>query len=338
MSFWQIIGAAWRDAIGAIRRNSLIFLVVFLVLSALMVGFDYFVPPLHHALATGPHLHRVARSTPYRAILGLIEDIISSIIVVPLMVSVHRFVLLGKYGETLNDPKRLLFFALYLVFINIMSELPGEIEGVLQPQSSSQIFLLIMTIIAWIITVRLLLAYPAAALDKPSPLLDSWVRTRGHWWYITTVMICGWLPLLLIGIATITLAFHHGFKTPVFGIGHVLDILFSTLASVLFIALGAALVSELYLKFDGLEELRATPFVRGSGYSKDSKRPMRSFNIVIIVGVVVLAQIAYHVFPKSSVDHVEGVILVICLVPILLLVFFLFYFNLKKRFRSGRGR
>lgn len=338
MSFWQIIGAAWRDAIGTIRQNLLIFLAAFLALFALMVAFDYFVPPLHHALATGPHLHRVARSTPYRATLGLIQDIIRSIIVVPLMVSVHRFVLLGKYGETLNNPKRLLFFALYLIFINIMSQLPSEVEGVLQPQSSPQIFLLIVTVAAWIITVRLVLAYPAAALDKPSPLLDSWVRTRGHWWYITSVMICGWLPLLLIGAATIALAFHHGFKPPVFGIDLVFGLFFSTFVTILFVALGAALVSKLYLKFDGLAELQAKPFVRGSGYSKHSKRPMRNFNIGIIFGVLVLTQIAYHIFQKSSVDHVEGVILVVCLVPILLLVFFLLYLNLKKRFRSGRVR
>jgi hypothetical protein len=327
MSFWSIIVAAWHGAFGAMRRNPTIVLMVFCALFILTASFDYFVPPMHNAITNGPLSHHVARSTPRRAILGLIQDILTAIIVVPLMVSVHRFILLGEHGHTLSNKQRLLSFGLCLVLINMMSGLPGEIEGVLRPQSMPQVMLLVAIVMIWIVTVRLLLTYPAAALDKSAPLLDSWERTRGHWWYIAGVVTCGWLPFIAIFIILL-LMFFPGFKIPsIFSGGWIALLLFSTLLRVLFIAVGAGLVSELYRKFDGLAEQSIKLPYWGNDFSK---KPRRIFNPVVTFGIS-LALILFYRVSQPSVAHAVNIIATSFLILMLILILFLRAKNRSKR-------
>jgi len=326
MSFWQILFTAWREAFGAIQRNPIIFGAVFIVLFFVQVSYDYFVPVMNHAQALNSHLPRGPRSTLAHAAIDLVNDVITSIVAAPLMLTVHRFVLLGESSGPLSNGRRLVIFAGYLIAVRLLADVPTDIEGVVNPDTASQVVLLILTSAAWIITIRLLLTYPAAALERPRPLFDSWGLTRGHWWYVTCIMICGWLPLMVLD-AAILYGYYRLQPQPVFGVKEVVGVFLSAATEPLYIASGAALVSKLYLKLSASVEIRRTPSIRTSRSSG------RNVNVVIILGVFALIQIFHIIFPKSSTDHVRDVIAIICLVPILLMLLFVFYLNAKKRRR-----
>jgi hypothetical protein len=327
MSFWQIVFAAWGGAFGAIRRNPVLFGGVFLALYVAQLYFDYLTPIVHHAQAVNPHLPRVPRSTPARAALGLLDDVITSLIAAPLMLTVHRFILLGENQGALSKKRRLVFFALYLLCVRLMGDVPTHIEGVVRPDSAVQVVLLLLTTAAWIVTIRLLLAYPAAALERPVPLLDSLDLTRGHWWYIVSIMICGWLPLMIVD-AALLYAFYRIQAEPIFGVKLALEVFLSTAMTPLYIASGAALVSELYRKFDGLKERQ--PF----SYMKSKSARGRSS--VWLGGMTALGfYLARLALPKAEVSNLELILGIMSGVLLLLIGLLLAYGLLKQKARRN---
>jgi|GEM_PF-4782143 hypothetical protein len=327
MSFWQIIFAAWRGVLGAIRRNPRLFGAVFLALFVAQLSYDYLVPIVHHTQAVNPHLPRMPRLTPARAALGLLDDVITLIIAAPLMLTVHRFILLGETHGSLSKKRRLVFFALYLLGVRLMGDVPTSIEGVARPDSAAQVVLLLLTTAAWIVTIRLLLSYPAAALERPAPLYDSWGLTRGRWWYIASIMICGWLPLMIVD-AALLYAFHRVQAQPTFGIELILEVFLSTATIPLYIASGAALVSELYRKFDGLKEHQPLFYMK----AKSSRGRSGAW----IGGITMLGfYLARLALPNAEATNLELILGIVCCVVLLLIGLLLAYGLLKQKARRN---
>jgi hypothetical protein len=327
MSFWQIIFAAWRGTFGAIRRTPVLFGVVFLALLFVQVLQDYFLPVVHHVHALNSHLPRAPRATPFRAAFGLLEDIITSIIPAPLMLTVHRFVLLGESRGPLSNVRRLALFATYLLGVRLLSEVPLNIEGAVRPDTVSQVVVLILTFAASIVTIRLLLTYPAAALDRAAPLFASWTLTRGHWWYVTFIMICGWLPLMILD-AAILYGCYEIRPQLVFGVKLVVGVFLCTATKPLYIASGAALVSELYRKFDLLSEFKPILY-------RKSNSNRRKFGGLVGGISAFCFYVAGLIFPKSDVANVERVIGIGSSGILLLIGLFLAYGVIKKKLRRA---
>lgn len=327
MSFWQIIGAAWRGTFETIRRNPALFLVVLLAFIASDQLFHHFAPVLHHAQTVNPHAPRHPRATPSGAVLGLFQDIVESIIAAPLMLAVHRYVLLNETPAPFGDARRLGYFALYLLTVRLLAEVPMDIEGVLQPDSSGQITFLLIAAVILPITVRLVLTYPGAALEQQAPLRDSWDRSRGHWWYITSIMFCGGLPLIIVDLVAIAV-FFPDWKSPLPSIRLELLSFFMTASSVLYIAAGAALLSELYRKFGAID----MPRLLTSRSTKSSRGTSVSWSGAVIMLSLFIAR---QLFPASAVDHVEKILFLFCCGIFLLIGLFIAYMRLKtKRRRS----
>ncbi len=247
MEIVDLILAGWRGAIGAVQRNAVLFAGAFVAIFVLHAIYQFVVPPLHFVTTTGLNPHMVvAGHSVFRWWITLIYSVLSAIVFVPCMVAVHRFILLGEEGTALRNQSRLIRFGTFLVAILVI-----EAVGVVLPH----ILALIFGIAALIVLVRLVLTYPALALDRPRPLDESWNKSRGHWWFIAGTMVGGLLPLMVV-FALLGLLF--GGRE--FAMGHpgFLGMAVMALAGVVYVTAVAALASELYRKFGGMEQAGET--------------------------------------------------------------------------------
>jgi hypothetical protein len=287
--------------------------------------FEHLAPPLHHVLSTGPYPHDAPRATPLQAFLGLVRTAVDTVIFAPLMLTVHRSVLAGEQRAVLRNRRRLAIFAGNLFFITLLTALPGQIESVLQRHFVLQLMFLAATIVGWIATVRLLLTYPAAALDRPAPLRESWSRTKGHWWYISFIGLCGSAPLSIIFLVTLAI-FLPDFRPLMVGGGLGALIIITTPVVILSVAFGAALISELYRKFGGLEEQAMATADAGNPSGPGSFQSCFAISAVAFVFV----QIAGRVLPRPNVEHALGdlaLIAILCMVTLFALLPIMKYVN-----------
>jgi hypothetical protein len=137
--------------------------------------------------------------------IGIIFVFLSLLIIVPLLISAHRFWLLGeenaaRFFTKLTDPrerKYLYHTGLYvsiflipfsLIMLSIFIRVPGALV----------IFFFLLLPIAIFFPIRLLLVFPAIALDEATSFRFSWDLTIGMTWRIWFVNFLTFFPLSFI--------------------------------------------------------------------------------------------------------------------------------------------
>ncbi len=266
MGFWQIIGAGWRGAFGAVKTNVGLFLAALLVAVAVSCALNlivqHFIPFGGLASKFGVQGNPInpqamfAMMRPFLLVSTLgnfIQTIVIASAVTPCMIAVHRFILCAESHVAFTSLNRLRHFAALLLLIQIIDSGMGTAPlvflgtfGVLV----QSVFSLGAFIFA-LASVRLLLAFPAIALDIPNPLQDSWARTRTHWWYIVGIFFVGTMTLVLAMIPLMILSALLPLFVQKPGLyGGVLNGLFLVAVPVL----GAGFASELYRKYGGVFE------------------------------------------------------------------------------------
>jgi len=176
--------------------------------------------------------------------INLISTLLTSVAVAPCMVAVHRHILLRVDGSLFGDTRRLAYFAAWLCLFHAVPMLPMYLQAV--PSAP------ILILVAYFLMVRLVLAFPSIAVDAPKPFHESWKRTKGHWWLVAATMCFGLLPtvffMIVVAFAITPQLSEAGF----FGYnGFARIVLESVLGATIIPAVGAAVASELYLKFGG---------------------------------------------------------------------------------------
>ncbi len=238
----------WRAAVEAMARMSALFItavVLMLILNAVTV------------LVSPP-----PKQEPSLAIqlLMYVLGIVQGFVLTPVAIAMHRFVLLGemtpRYAVSLSDPRFVKFFLVSVAFqflIGIPSTLmtlslrsQGVASGIL-----ATVFA-ILFLLAVFVAVRILILFPAIAVDAPgAEWRNAYRDSKGNFW--RTLLI---LTLTVIPALVVTLPFYFLLAWPdgpsLLG-GAILSVVQSILG-VASLAAFAAVASQLYVAWS--ERLR----------------------------------------------------------------------------------
>jgi hypothetical protein len=196
-SVWSASMMAWRDALRALnrmRRLSLAVLVILLLVEVSQTMMLAVFPSATPKIGFG-YLFAISM---YLVIVG--------ILLAPFAVAIHRFVLLDEHATRYRiDPtdKRLLRFVYYAVLVIALTRVPDLVAVALFPVSTSLGWVadMILGIVAALIVVRVVILFPAVAVDAADP---SWQRaaedTKGHSWHVFFVLLVSVLPIVVFDI------------------------------------------------------------------------------------------------------------------------------------------
>ncbi len=235
---------AWRSAWLAVLRMPLLMLVATLVLMAFYVCQQ----ALAGAVGESQHIYQVVLS----ALIGLVPPVLLA----PVAVAVHRFVLLGEQARLWpHVPTRVvLFFASWLVVSSLANSLAASLTQL--PYAGMTFTAEAVQIGLSILYIRLVLMLPAIAVQSTQPAAPrSWRQTHHRFWRTTAVMFVAEVPLL----APVTIAVMLVWLD---GLPHHLPSMLMILGAPLDVAcavVGAAALSWLFRRYDVADEPSLIP-------------------------------------------------------------------------------
>jgi hypothetical protein len=136
------------------------------------------------------------------AALGLAEDAVRALLLTPIVIAIHRFVVLGEvtpgYGLDVGEPAFWHFFA-WLFALKVIAGLPYELLGLLQAHGYSlwatALVLAIALIIAIAVSLRLSVLFPAIAVEAPGATAPNAIAdTRGQALRLLAIFFLALLP------------------------------------------------------------------------------------------------------------------------------------------------
>ena len=186
---------AWGDAFRAIGAMPVVAGIAFvLVLGTSLVS-----------VAIIPNPYALVGS-PWLPVVPIGSSIVQAVLLAPLAIAVHRFVLLGeKTNRYPLDPKssRYLRFVGFAILVKILWLIPSTIQSLIPADSGLAgvvgipAFVLAITVV--IIVVRRAILFPAIAIDAPGA---TWSKarldTKGSSWRVAFVFVVTALPILVI--------------------------------------------------------------------------------------------------------------------------------------------
>jgi hypothetical protein len=191
---------AWGDAFRAIGAMPVVAGIAFvLVLVTSFAG-----------LAIIPDPYALVRS-PWLPVVSLGSSIVQAVLLAPLAVAVHRFVLLGEITNRYPlDPgsSRYLRFVGFAILVKILWLIPSTIQTlILGPAKDNPalaaglgILVLVLFITVVIIVVRRAILFPAIAIDAPGATWsNARLDTKGSSWRVAFIFVLTALPIMVIG-------------------------------------------------------------------------------------------------------------------------------------------
>jgi hypothetical protein len=222
----------WRDAASAREKMPTLFWIVI----AILIGLG-----ILHVLIGG--------WSYFSFIASVVFALAQALALTPFAIAIHRFVLLDEardnYDFTPADPRFQKFF-LFTIALGILGAIPQVIAFlfvVISPFLSS-IILLILGIGTTIIAVRCAILFPSIAIDSTgADWQNAMEDTKGHSWRVFLVLLCTFLPTLVIEIVLIAL-FSWSWLLSAIVLGLILPVI-----TVFTVAAVAASVSRLFAAY-----------------------------------------------------------------------------------------
>jgi hypothetical protein len=159
----------------------------------------------------------------------------------PLYLAIHRFIVLGEvapgYELAIEQPRFQRFFLCTLA-IYALSQAPSFLRlfghgGVILATA------LVLTFVVAFISLRLIVLFPAIAVDAPgASLRNAFDDTRGCFWRIFGILIVAMLPVLVV-LLGVVISFG-----PLSAVGRLIE----GVVNVLSLGLAIAIASRLYLR------------------------------------------------------------------------------------------
>jgi hypothetical protein len=190
---------AWRDAFRAIEDMPVVAGIAFVLYLVMSLAFS--------AINANPY---ALVGTPWLHIISIAASIVQAVLLAPLAIAVHRFVLLGeKTNRYPLEPKssRYLRFVGFAILVKILWLIPSTIESLIAVAGDNTpdladglgivAFVLVITVV--IIVVRRAILFPAIAIDAPGA---TWSKarldTKGSSWRVAFVFVLTALPVLVV--------------------------------------------------------------------------------------------------------------------------------------------
>jgi len=205
--------AAWSDAFSVISAMPLVVgiaLAITIVVSLLGV-------------ALMPNAY-VFGATPWLLVFTFVFSIIQALLLAPLAIVVHRYVLLGEVTDRYPlDPSstRYMRFVSFAILIKLLGAIPGAIESFV-PHSRTNpalaivtgIVMVVLLVIIAVIVVRRAILFPAIAIDAPGATWSNARRdTKGSSWRAFFIFVCVAMPAVIISIPLWYVMLRSGFGT-----------------------------------------------------------------------------------------------------------------------------
>jgi hypothetical protein len=233
-----IVGTAirsWRDAFQALRRMPLIFGIAIAALSIVDI-----------ATMALPAISKDMQ--PIAALVSLLQAGLYGIALVPLVIAMHRYVLLDEDGDNYAFDFRdlrfarfvraeLAYTALILVQVSSMLVLFRSMGKVSLAISIGWLFaVMAVTILA----LRLLILFPAIAVDAPAARwVNAWTDSRRLTWRLLGTVV-------LVGLPTIPFGWLHNIIPETHSLGRIALSLVGTIVAVFEVAAMAAVASHFF--------------------------------------------------------------------------------------------
>lgn len=249
---WDIAASSWQGATAALREMPLLFWSGFLALAALELATIGFVKLLPNDYQFLSYDHLSARQTlsfgqtDTLQLFIIMKGSLQAALMAPIAVAVHRFLLIGKptKGIISFQAPYTRRFTIYLLLVQWMG-IPLSFISIGHSVGAS-LLAAIFAIATIIVSIRLMLIFPAAAISAPAPIwAQSWNQTKGHFWLILFSGFLSCLPLV-VGASAVFATLRPVLDTTLF---YAIDYAgFGAIGA----GLGAAILSCLYIRLSGV--------------------------------------------------------------------------------------
>ncbi len=192
--------AAYRDFGRLLIAMRAVTLSAFLILLAIPAAADFIPQRLWEQQLAGEAL-------------TLAQDAIEAFLLTPILIAVHRFVILDKitpaYTVPVGEPVFGIFFG-WLLALEILVGLPFDLLGVLQTLNwslpASTIAFAVALIVAVGVALRLIILLPALAVEAPGATPGhALADTEGHVLRILALFLLALAPWLAVSIGVVLL-------------------------------------------------------------------------------------------------------------------------------------
>ena len=184
------VGLAYRDLGAVIRDLGGLVVIAFAVTAATRI-------PAALLARTLP------METNAPILLGFVSGLVSTFLLTPYFIAIHRFIILGEAGVGYALTARALRFQLYFTCWAAFSAATAAPLFVMRTWPATPLFGLVAV---WIIVVmvaglRLMVLFPAIAVDAPgASVANALADTRGRTWRILAIALLAALPVMMIGL------------------------------------------------------------------------------------------------------------------------------------------
>ena len=239
LPIWSPVTTGYRDALNA--AATLRVLAVYAVLIVVLINAVGFMLPRQE---TGD----VALST----ILGLVVSAVQNFFLTPIMIAVHRFILLDEVmPRYVLEPQRPVFRAFFgwLMALSALTLLTSALTSIAElPAVTLAALFLAGTIFMIVVTTHLAILFPAIAVEAPGAggahaLANAWADSRGHTWRIFLIFLLASLPVVAV---TFLIFVAIGFDAQNIGPSLVIAVLVSSIVQAFFFFLFIAIASRLF--------------------------------------------------------------------------------------------
>jgi hypothetical protein len=156
------------------------------------------------SVALAPLNLLVERMIPAESLFGRdIMSIVANFLFTPFIIAVHRYVILGEVTTRYRlDPFSVrfqLFFG-WLVVVVVLSRISNALaHAPLPPHVLVYVPVFVLWAAVAVLITRMVILFPAIAVAAPGATWHNAVRdTKGHFWYITFVILAAMLPGLTV--------------------------------------------------------------------------------------------------------------------------------------------
>jgi hypothetical protein len=195
----QAAAQAWRDTIRAFRALAAPAWIA-LAISVAIALVQRLVLPSEAAFHTGTLL------------AGFVVAGVQAFLLTPYLIAVHRFIILGETATRYQlEPgaHRFQLFFLWSIALSMFYWVPAFAMGgsLKPPLLLATVLLLVFTVAALIVSVRLIILFPAVAIDAPGATwANAMADTKGNVWRILIISTLAALPAFVGLIAAMLLA------------------------------------------------------------------------------------------------------------------------------------
>jgi hypothetical protein len=137
-------------------------------------------------------------------LISFASELVSTFLVTPFLIAVHRFILLGEvtagYRLEPGHPRLLRFFG-WSVALSAIIFIPTFLLRAVSSESvGNSGLLLVFAIVAFYLSARFTILFPAIAVDAPgaADYRRAFFDTRGHAWRIILMVLLALLPFAVL--------------------------------------------------------------------------------------------------------------------------------------------